>query len=322
MAFFEGLGTAAGLLGAGTAAVDIAGGVQGLFSNPSAPSAGIRKPFKKPLSTDVFSFGGGQLSRRSDFVPQEETRLRGLIGENRLGVSALRDDLARTGRFVGDLAGLQEQVTPGFGRLTESLVQSNRDAEARERGNLRESLRERRVLGSSFANAAETSLGLDFAREEERIRAESFVAELDLSRQLISDQAVLELNLNTADASLLNQQLAAIQTDAALLQTQINRELSELDIATEFLAVVNQQSLDSVADDMERAADNFVPGNDNTADAGSGGGAGSDTGAGPNAPSGPGPGAGPPERRAIGATIFPQSSFSGLSGSGFGNLLR
>lgn len=272
-------------VGIATDLVGIGGGINALFSNPSAPSGGLKsKPFKGQITTPAFTFGGGVLSRTSPFVPQEENRLRGLIGENRLGVSSLRDTLGQTGRFVGDLAGLQEQVTPGFGRLTESLVQSNRDAEARERGNLRESLRERRVFGSSFANAAESSLALDFAREEERIRAESFVAELDLSRQLINDQAALELNLSAADAALLNQELAAIQTDAALLNSQVNRELSELDIATEFLAVVNQKDVEGAADDLEAAADGFEPGTqDDTTEQGpaadrGGGGAGSDGG--------------------------------------------
>jgi hypothetical protein len=247
----------------GESATNIAGGLNSLFGNTSAPNVS-RKPFKGQITTPAFTFGGGVLGRTSPFVPQEENRLRGLIGDNRLGISALRERTAGTGRFVGDLAGLQEQVTPGFGRLTESLKQSNRDREAQERGNLRESLRERRVFGSSFANAAEQGLALDFAREEERLIAESFIAELDLSRQLIQDQAALELNLSAADAALLNQDLAAIQTEAALLNSQVNRELSELDIATEFLAVVNQKEVEAVADDMEEAAENFVPGSGTT----------------------------------------------------------
>ena len=63
---------------------------------------------------------------------------------------------------------------------------------------------------------------------------------------------------------MLNQDLVAIQTEAALLQSQINRELSELDIATEFLAVVRQRTVEETEDDLEAAADAFEPGSGGT----------------------------------------------------------
>lgn len=250
----------AGALSAAASVVSIAGGVKSLFSSePSEAKIPSAKPFKKPITTPGFTFGSGILARRSDFVSGEETRLRGLIGENRLGIGGLRDQIAQQRQLGGEFAGLRGQVTPGFGRLTESLVLANRNRQAEEAGNLRESLRDRRVLGSSFGNAALQSLGLTFAQEEERIRAESFIAELDLSRSFILDQATLDLNLNSQDAALLNQQLQTIQTEAALLQTQIARELTELDLATSFLAVVNQKIIDGTADDQEAAADAFDP---------------------------------------------------------------
>ena len=133
------------------------------------------------------------------------------------------------------------------------------------------------------------------------------------------DQATLELELNDRDAALLNQDLVAIQTEAALLQSQINRELSELDIATEFLAVVRQRTVEETEDDLEAAADAFEPGSGGTG----GGGAGSDSPGtespgteSPGGSSGPGRGAAPgePGREARGATLVP---FSGglLGGS-------
>lgn len=81
--------------------------------------------------------------------------------------------------------GLRSRVSGGFGDLTRAKVQSIRDAGTRTVGNLRNRLRQRRVLGSSFAENQITSTEAQFAQEEERARAEGVVGEIGLEADLI-----------------------------------------------------------------------------------------------------------------------------------------
>ena len=90
--------------------------------------------------------------------------------------------------LAGEVRGLRGDVKPGFGRLTRSRVEAIRAAGSRTVGNLREELGRRRVLGSTFASREIASTEAEFGRLEESARAEAFLQELDLTRQLISDE--------------------------------------------------------------------------------------------------------------------------------------
>lgn len=99
----------------------------------------------------------------------------GLVG----GLSRTFPEQAR------ELGQLRSQVTPGFGRLTTSRLAEIENARQRATGNLRENLQRRRVLGSSFASDALARTEAEFAQQAERVQAESFLQELELSTQLI-----------------------------------------------------------------------------------------------------------------------------------------
>lgn len=112
---------------------------------------------------------------------------------------------------ISDLRGVRADVRPGFGRLTESRVRGIRTAGARVVGNLREELSKRRIAGSSFAAREIASTEAQFAQEEDRVRAESFLQELDATNQLIGqefqtsietfDRIAQQLNLETSIAA-------------------------------------------------------------------------------------------------------------------------
>lgn len=89
---------------------------------------------------------------------------------------------------AGELAALRGQVTPGFGRLTESRLAQVEDVRRRSIGNLRDNLARRRVLGSSFAGDALTRAEAEFGRESDRVTAESFLEELSLNNQLLNQE--------------------------------------------------------------------------------------------------------------------------------------
>lgn len=89
---------------------------------------------------------------------------------------------------AAELAALRAQVRPGFGALRASRLAGVEGARSRAVGDLRENLARRRVLGSNFAQDAITRANLEFEREADRVRAESFLQELDLSQQLLSQE--------------------------------------------------------------------------------------------------------------------------------------
>lgn len=178
------------------------------------------------------------------------------LGDVRSRSGLLRQDVdALRGRLGGTFAELQGQVKPGFGGLTDARVKAIRDRADEAVGNLRESLSRRKVLGSSFASDALTRTELAFAQEEEGARAQSFVEEMGLSRQLAVDEAVatgqlgqlsgnllnldaeslqvesqtiaLDMGLTQQNADLFGQEMVAIQQAAGLLQQTTERELAE-----------------------------------------------------------------------------------------------
>lgn len=90
--------------------------------------------------------------------------------------------------LLGDLAGLQSQVRPGFGRLTQAAKKNTTDTFGKRRGNLRGQLARRRVLGSSFGEAEESSLALEEAQALEAAESRSLLQEIDASANLIDQQ--------------------------------------------------------------------------------------------------------------------------------------
>jgi len=87
-----------------------------------------------------------------------------------------------------ELRGLRDRVAPGVSDLRASRLAAVGDARTRAIGNLRENLQRRRVLGSSFGQDALTRTEAEFGRESERVEAESFLQELELSTQLLAQE--------------------------------------------------------------------------------------------------------------------------------------
>lgn len=209
--------------------------------------------------------GEFELARPGFDVGGAEGGLRSALASNREGVAGLRSSLAPlrggfsslTSQFPGiressaalggQVQGLLRQVQPGFGRLTESLVQGVRDREAASVGNLRSALAKRNVLGSSFAQRELQRTGLDFAQEEERVRSGAFVQEMAASQQfieqagklleldasLVGQEALslgLEMGMTEAEAGLFAQEMSVLQQEQSSLAQTVNRQLAELSI--------------------------------------------------------------------------------------------
>ena len=121
-----------------------------------------------------------------------------------------------------ELAALRETVAPGVSDLRASRLQAVEDARNRSIGNLRENLQRRRVLGSSFGADAIGRQEAEFAREAERVEAESFLQELDLTTQLLAQETQARTNSFQTRLNELN-----LQTDlAADIQSKIAGDLN------------------------------------------------------------------------------------------------
>lgn len=235
------------------------GGTGDVGDVPSIPGMASNAGFSAgPINTQAFSLTGGTLSRNDlSMAAQQRGIIDGLVGAN-AGISGLSSSLMGIKpNFAGTANSLEElrgQVRPGFGRLTEARVQAIRNAGAESIGNLRESLSRRGVMGSSFANDAETRTRMATGQEEERARAEAFTQEIGMSRQIITDQITNELTrfgaalgLAQEDRALMGQYAANIAQRATLHAQQMDRELNELGVVGNIRngvnAAVSQQAM-------------------------------------------------------------------------------
>lgn len=125
----------------------------------------------------------------------------------RSGSAAQSADASRFPRILGDLDALRATLAPGFSDLRDA----SRTAIDRSRntaiGNLRQTLSQRRVLGSSFGEQALVSAEREFAEAQAATSAQSFLAELQANQQIL-------------------------QQETAQINTALNRELAELGIAS------------------------------------------------------------------------------------------
>lgn len=99
---------------------------------------------------------------------------------------AVVGDIARGfGEQAGIFNRLRSSVAPGMSDLRASRLGEIESARQQAVGNLRENLARRRVLGSSFGADALTRAEAEFAGQKERVAAESFLQELELTNQMI-----------------------------------------------------------------------------------------------------------------------------------------
>lgn len=159
----------------------IAGGIASAAAGAIINKATSKKSKGGRGSPKGFTSPGATISSGRDGVFGLE---RGIpVSDALSGITNLNTETA------GGLGGLLADVKPGFGRLTKSRLDAISSARERAIGNLRDNLSRRRVMGSSFAQDALTRAELEFSKEEERARSESFLQELDMTRQLIQERS-------------------------------------------------------------------------------------------------------------------------------------
>lgn len=267
--FFDTLGNF--VSGAG----DLASGIGGLIgagqsvlgSTPTVAGAAGGDPVLQSLTTPSFGvnfganpsfnrIGGQDPALLEQQQRQQLGQIGGQIGDLRGQIPGLKEQLA--GQPFGDIRAntqnLRERVDATraklgsqFGEAREARLTEQGNVRDRTIGNLIDSFEQRRLLGSSFANADIERAELGFGQERDRIIAEAAIQEAAItgdfdriSGQLLQlDQQTMlqevqniatQAGLNAQDADLLGQQMASIQAQQASLAQTVTREFNELNI--------------------------------------------------------------------------------------------
>lgn len=143
--------------------------------------------------------------------------VRGTLGGIRSGLGGLR----------GELQALRSEIRPGMGRLTESRLAGLESQRGRAIGNLREELARRRVAGSSFAIRELGAVESEFQRQEDLVRAESFLQELGATTDLLNQEAGIfgmEADIAGQEAGILGQQAGLVGLNAEMIAQQAGFE--------------------------------------------------------------------------------------------------
>lgn len=90
--------------------------------------------------------------------------------------------------LFGDLGGLRASLAPGFGRLTQAARQNIENARTARLGNLRDTLAQRRLTGSSFGESLVTQAEREFGQAQNEAEANSILQEINANAALINQQ--------------------------------------------------------------------------------------------------------------------------------------
>lgn len=223
-------GAAIGGLASG-AASSLLGGLFGSNKNPTAPLQNFQ-----PTNINAGGLASTMKNGQLTITPSAE-RL-GFVG-----------NIANSfGQLGGELGALRQRVAPGISELRASRLAEIEDARNRAIGDLRENLARRRVLGSSFGQDTISRAESEFAGQRERVAAESTLAELEMTNNLINQQfnaqrsqfqtGLDELNLEASVAS----SLAGKATDTMAANARMLAQLNALEAqgAGKFFGQVTQ----------------------------------------------------------------------------------
>jgi len=107
------------------------------------------------------------------------------------------------------LSQLQKTVVPGYSQLRQAALDQINTRATSAISSLRDNLAQRRVLGSSFASDALSRANAEFAQQAAQAQGQSYLAELQASRDLITQKA-------------------------SMISEALNRELTQLGISSQY----------------------------------------------------------------------------------------
>jgi hypothetical protein len=136
-----------------------------------------------------------------------------------LGSPAQKAQGLRFPRMLTDLDALRADFKPGFSNLRRSALDEIEQAGVRAKGDLKESLRRRRVLGSKFADNALLRAEMEIGRQKAAVAAQSFLEEVDVTMRALDQEF-------QAIGQTLAQELSELQVVAGM-ETQLQAIVSQ-----------------------------------------------------------------------------------------------
>lgn len=208
-------------IGAAVAAVGTSKGLSGLNEGRKMASSYLQN--YRP--TDFTSSGlSGKFANNTFSLTR--------TSEGQASLDALKSAYSAAG---SDFRSLAAKVTPGMSELTNSRLDQVETSRRRSVGNLRENLQRRRVLGSSFGQDAIARAEREFSQEADRVKAESFLQELDMQTQLLakanavaiegSNAVISQLNFESGMAAQMSSQISGIFAQNTQLNAQLTAEM-------------------------------------------------------------------------------------------------
>lgn len=203
------------------------------------------RPQLRSLGTQVAGFTEAGVSSLRQLASELAATRAGLpaIGTELAGTrGTLRGIRGGLSGLRGELSALRGEIRPGMSRLTESRLAGLEADRSRTVGNLREELARRRVAGSSFAAREISAVESEFARQEDLIRAESFLQELGAIQDLLGQEAGIfatEAGIAGQEAGVLGQEagLAGLNAEMIARQAGFEGEAAQLQqIGTQMIA--------------------------------------------------------------------------------------
>lgn len=175
-----------------------------------------------------FKAGGYSFGRKGDVVTLNRSR------EVNKGIRGIQN--ANIGS-ANSLTRLGTQIRPGYGRLTNSIVQGLRYQRQGALSDLRDQFARRRISGSSFAADAQSRLEAEFAQKEKEFRAQAFVDEMKMTQENIAQINQARVNAYSVLVNQLNFEakmgadlaIAGQNTLAGLAEAQSHMYANEAD---------------------------------------------------------------------------------------------
>lgn len=154
---------------------------------------------------------------------------------------------------AGLTAGLRAKVAPGFSDLRAVRLAEIENARKASISNLRDNLARRRVMGSSFGEDAIARQELEFGQAKEKVAAESFLQEIEMTNQFINQEfeqtrsafstKLGELNIHADLAA----NLGAQATDVLKASAQLRAQIAMQSAATNASLGIAQAEMDAKA---------------------------------------------------------------------------
>ena len=132
------------------------------------------------------------------------------------------------GDLRSDLRSVRSEVRPGFGRFTDAALRAVANARSRAKGDIKNQLARRRLLGSSFGADAITRSEREFAELENRTAAAATIQETALTARLIDQEfrsAISEIDVELRQLGLASNFASSLLAGANAAQGSFNKIL-------------------------------------------------------------------------------------------------